>query len=255
MPFEDAFGAGLAQYLANVEFSAAAVVVSGLGGVFHDSYAFGLTAEDPQKVGTTLRGLWERFREGNTSVLVFDLPGSVTARVMSPGPAGQSIGHAPGLFSSTDRVLGIPRLVESQFATALTLAGGEWFEDGVESRFSRTLSTLAFAYGDAVVASVELFLASPDVNMEVAVEAAQWLGEVDHPASRSYRKKLLEKVLLTSRAVRLRHGAAAGLAAMDDPSSLSAVTEARERESNRGLQHFLQLVVDQLERTRACPSS
>ncbi len=255
-PFDDSrFGIDLAEYLQKVG-SDEAVVIRGLGslgsGVLYDPLAELMSR--PLNVGT-IRSLLERFREGHTGV-VFDLPCSVTARTTSYDARAPFINLVqPGSLGSTDRVLGIPQLVESKFATAVTFAGGEWFEDGVESRFSRTLSMLAFAYGDAVVASVERFLASPDVNKEVAVEAAQWLGEVDHPASRAYRKNLLEKVLGTSSAVRIRHGAAAGLAAMDDPSSLPAVIEARDRETNRGLQNFLQLVVDQLERTRACLSS
>lgn len=182
-------------------------------------------------------------------------PAAMTVRVVGLGAAAQSIVPAPGLLNSTDRSQGASRLVESKFAEAVALAGEEWFEDGVESDFSRTLSTLLHTYRDAAIAPVETFLGSPSTNIEVAVEAAQWLGKVDHPASRRYRRSLLEKVLSSAPSARLRHGAAAGLADMDDPSSLSAVVEARDRESNRRLRHFLQLVVDQLERTRACLST
>jgi hypothetical protein len=158
-------------------------------------------------------------------------------------------------LSSTDPTAGISRLVGSKFVEAVASAEQEWFEDGVESQFFRTLSALVHAYGDVAVATMETFLGSPVSNTEVAVEAAQWLGEVDHPTSYQYRRTLLEKVLLSAPSTRLRHGAAAGLAALDDPSSLPVVREALQRETNRRLRHFLQLVVDQLERTRACRSS
>lgn len=157
----------------------------------------------------------------------------------------------PSLRNSTDVVLGVPSLVESKLSEATALAAGEWFEDGVESKFCRTLSSLLYGYGVPTVAAVEKFVRSPSSNIEIAVEAAQWLGEVDHAASQRYRRTFLES-LLGSASARLRHGAAAGLASMDDPSSLPAVREALNHESNRRLRNFLELVVDQLERTRAC---
>ena len=182
-------------------------------------------------------------------------PSFIALRVAGLGTAAQPIVYTTGLLNSTDRLQGASRLVESKFAEAVALAGKEWFEDGVESEFSRALSTLLHTYRDAAIAPVETFFISPSANVEVAVEAARWLGRVDHPASRHYRRTLLEKVLLNAPSTRLRHGAASGLAAMDDPFSLPAVVEASNRESNQRLRRFLQLVVDQLERTRACRSS
>jgi hypothetical protein len=137
----------------------------------------------------------------------------------------------------------------------VALARQEWFEDGVESRLYRALSTLLYSYGDTAVAAIETFLDAPTSNTESVVEVAQWLGEADHEASHHYRRTLLEKVLLRTPSIRLRHGAAVGLAALDDPSSLGAVIEARDRERNRRLRRYLELVADQLERTKACRSS
>jgi hypothetical protein len=158
------------------------------------------------------------------------------------------------LMNSTDVVTGVPPLVQSKFTEAAALAAAESFEDGVDSKFAQTLSTLAHAYGIAAIAAVENFVRSPSSNVEIAVEAAEWLGEAEHPASQRYRRTLLEW-LLGSASTRLRHGAAAGLASMDDPSSLPALRVAYDRESNQRLRKFLGLVVDQLERTEACLSS
>jgi HEAT repeat protein len=130
-----------------------------------------------------------------------------------------------------------------------------WFEDGVESEFSRAFSTLVHLYGNTAVSAAESLLSSPSTNIEVGIEAAHGLGEIDHPRSLRYRRSLLERLLLTAPSVRLRHGAAAGLASMDDPSSLPAVSEAYACESNQRLRQYLQLVVEQLERTRACRTS
>jgi hypothetical protein len=182
------------------------------------------------------------------------LPFPTTVQVFNLGAAEPS-GSLSGLLSSTDPTLGISKRVESKLAEAVDLARDEWFEDGTESQFSRSLSTLLYTYGDATVAALETFLGSPSSNIEVAVEAAQWLGEADHSQSHHYRRTLLEKLLLSASSTRLRHGAAAGLAAIDDPASLPALREAREHEGNRRLQHYLELVIEQLERTSACRSS
>ncbi len=246
----------ISKYLADMNARAGMVTclyTRHTGSFLFESPTFRLTTEP--------FALWGPFgaipaeSEHRISLRSTSLPVVMTVLVAGLGAAAQLMTPAPGLLNSTDPALGAPRLAESKFAEAVALAGEEWFEDGVESRFSQALSTLLHMYGFAAVATVETFLGSPSSNVEVAVEAAQWLGEVDHPASMRYRKSLLEKLLLRAPSTRLRQGAAAGLAALDDPSSLPVVTEALGRESNRRLRHFLQLVVDQLERTRACPSS
>jgi len=193
--------------------------------------------------------------EGLINILCAPSTGFIVVSVAGLDTTAPPIVHSPGLLNSTDRLQGASRLVESKFAEAVAVAGKEWFEDGVASEFSRALSTLLHTYKNAAIAPVETFFASPSTNVEIAVEAARWLGRVDHPTSHRYRRTLLEKVLLSAPSTRLRHGAASGLAAMDDPSSLLVVMEARDRESNQRLRRFLQLVVDQLERTRACRSS
>src|SRR3989442_1420638 len=197
----------------------------------------------------------ESVEEVIPNILCAPASGFIVVNVAGLDTTAPPIVHSPGLLNSTDRFQGASRLVESKFAEAVALAGKEWFEDGVESEFSRALSTLLHTYKGTALAPVETFFASPSTNVEVAVEAARWLGRVDHPTSHRYRRTLLEKVLMSTPSTRLRHGAASGLAAMDDASSLLMVMEARDRETNQRLRRFLQLVVDQLERTRACRSS
>lgn len=178
-------------------------------------------------------------------------PTTTRANVLVLRPAVMSITGLPPILNSTDPELGASRMIRGQLAEAAGLAREEWFEDGVESRFSRTLSSLLHAYSDGAIAAVETLVGSPSTNVEVAVEAAKWLGEVDHEATKLYRRTLLEK-MLNAPSVRLRHGAAAGLASMDDPDSLDALRGALDREPNRRLRGYLQLVANQLERTRAC---
>jgi hypothetical protein len=181
-------------------------------------------------------------------------PATTTGNILVLRPAVMPISGLPAMLSSTDPELGASRVIRRQFAEAVGLAADEWFEDGVESRFSRGLSALLDAYSDGAIAALEAFVGSPGTNVEVAVEAAKWLGGVDHATTKVYRRTLLEK-MLNSPAVRLRHGAAAGLASMDDPGSIDALRAALGRESNSRLRNYLQLVVNQLEpTTTACPS-
>jgi hypothetical protein len=182
-------------------------------------------------------------------VIVFQA--TTTGNVLVFRPAVMPISGLPALLSSTDPELGASRLIRGQFSEAVALAAEEWFEDGVESRFSRALSSLLHAYAEGAVAAVEAFVDSPGTNVDVAVEAAKWLGGVDHAATKLYRRTLLEK-MLNSPVARLRQGAAAGLASMDDPDSLDVLRRALDREPNRMLRGYLQLVANQLERTRAC---
>ena len=193
--------------------------------------------------------------EGLINILCGPSTGFIVVSVAGLDTTARTVVQSSGLLNSTDRLQGVAPLIESKFAEAVALAGKEWFDDGVESEFSRALSTLLHTYKDAAIAPVETFLTSPSTNVEVAVEAAHWLGKVDHPSSHRYRKTLLERVLTKAPSARLRHGAAAGLADMDDPTSLPVAIEVRNRETNRRLRQYLQLVVEQLENTRACLSS
>ncbi len=251
--FEDA----LKKYIAEAQ---AAVDVVGCRYAYHSGWVVVQSPTFRQTAGAfapvDLFGTpIERWAKCDRTLSSSELPETTMFQVTGIGASAPPFKLLSGLLNSTDIGLGIASLVESKFGDALALAQHEWFEDGTESEFSRALATLVHTYGDTAVATVESFLGSPTVNTEVAVEAAQSLGEIDHPPTYRYRKSLLEKLLLTSPSTRLRHGAASGLAATNDPSSLPKVTEATNRESNSRLRRFLELLVDQLERARACRSS
>jgi hypothetical protein len=163
--------------------------------------------------------------------------------------------HSPPDFFSTTDALPRPRnFFWHKVSEAFAAAAEDTFEDGIETDFSRSLRSLIKTHGIAAVAGVEDLILSPETNIEVAVEATRLLGAVDDPASRPYRRTFLER-LLDSASARIRHAAASALAAMDDPATLPALISAIERERNRRLRQYLELVVDQLEHTRSCPSS
>jgi hypothetical protein len=185
------------------------------------------------------------------------LRGGVELRAACEGRAATQASAAMSvLWNSTDAARDTWRLVESKFNDAVAHRGEEWADEYAEPSFNRALSSLLYIHGDTLVAVAQAFLSAPTSNVEIVFETAQWLGAVDHDQTKYYRRSVLEK-LLDAVSPRIRHGAASGLAAMNDPSALGAVRRARDRERdrNRLLHAYLELVVSQLERTRACRNS
>src|SRR3989442_1458856 len=73
--------------------------------------------------------------------------------------------------------------IEDKIKALFEAAKEEIFEDGMESNFSRGLSTLVEQHGaDAIVALARL-IEIENRNDEIAAETLRWLGRLDHPAS------------------------------------------------------------------------
>jgi hypothetical protein len=119
----------------------------------------------------------------------------------------------------------------------------------MQSSFARNLFALLKSEGYNALQAAEELIRSPETNKDVAFEATRLLGSVDDPGSHIARRKFFEE-LLDSTPVHLRHAAASGLAAMDDPAALSAVERATANERNGRLKSYLTLVVDQLQHQR-----
>ena len=125
----------------------------------------------------------------------------------------------------------------------------ERFEEGVASKFSQDLVSLVEAYGDAGLAGLEAVLADPRVNAEIAAEALKWLPFVRGRESYKYRMTLLKNALLSS-SIRVRDAAVMGLASMDDQRALDVLLLAIDREECEELREQMNIVKEQLERTR-----
>jgi hypothetical protein len=142
-----------------------------------------------------------------------------------------------------------PGAIRQKAAAVFASGGEEILEDGMESSFTRNLSALLKEQGQNALLAVEDLVRSPETNRELAFEATRLLGALDDSWSLTLRRKFLEE-LLDSTSVRLRHAAASGLAAMDDPAALSAVERAVINEQNERLKKYLALVVQQLQQQR-----
>jgi HEAT repeat protein len=131
-------------------------------------------------------------------------------------------------------------------ATLFAAAKDEYFEDGMESEFSRRLIRLLGEYGEKAVIELAFLILHDQVNAEIASEALRWLGHMED--TRSYQKRLwlLERSLFTPSA-RIRDGAALGLASLDDPHAVRYLRRAIDQESYPELRSDMEQVLAQLE--------
>jgi len=136
---------------------------------------------------------------------------------------------------------GFEKRVERLFMAAK----GEYFEDGMESPFSRGLLDVVRSGGACARELLTYWIVLEKTSPEVAAEALRWIGSMDDGPSYLFRRWLLERCLaMPSMAV--RDGAAIGLAAMDDPHSAPFLAEAIAQEQQAELRDDLEEVLAQL---------
>jgi len=123
----------------------------------------------------------------------------------------------------------------------------EFFEDGMESNFSKAVVSLIEKCSNTAVKILSELILNEQVDPEAASEALRWVGNMEHLETYRSRRELLEKSLLCLSA-RVRDGAGLGLASMDDPHAIPHLKKAVEQELNPELRHDLELVLKQLER-------
>jgi len=128
-------------------------------------------------------------------------------------------------------------------------ARGEFFEDGMESYFSRGLEAAIQTHKHLAVGVLRVLVVDIHLSPSVVGEAMRWIGSVDEPDTWECRRSLLEYCLEHPNP-EVRDGAGLGLAAMDDPKAIPAVWRAINREQLSILRRGLQQVLDQLVETR-----
>lgn len=142
-----------------------------------------------------------------------------------------------------------PVELSRKIAALFEAAKDQYFEDGMESEFSKELTALVEAYGNMAVHELAYLILFEKVNAEVASEALRWLGNMSRSVSSSFRLWLLERSLLCSSAM-VRDGAILGLASFDDPRAIPYIKRAIEREQCEELRKNMEQVLVQLERRR-----
>ena len=125
----------------------------------------------------------------------------------------------------------------------------EFFHDGMDSNFSRSLLSLLGSRGPDALAAIAEYLSWNEGNPEVVSEALRWVAEVGGPDTLPKRWSILRRGL-KSRSPVVRDGAILGFATLDDPRAHSLLLEARESEQIRELQLLIERVAARLEHRR-----
>jgi hypothetical protein len=122
----------------------------------------------------------------------------------------------------------------------------EYFEDGMESKFSQKLISLIRKYKHDAIEAITCLIVYEKVNPEVAGEALRWIGRMQHPESYMFRRWLLERSITLSSPY-VKEGALLGIASMDDKHAIKYLQKAIEIESCNELKADMKQVLEQLE--------
>jgi hypothetical protein len=136
----------------------------------------------------------------------------------------------------------------------LTEARRENFEFGSDSTLSHEIARLLRRYGADMVDALDIILRSPTFGVDVLGELVRTLGRVPDVSTRPLRRDVLLR-LLRSPLIRVRHVAATGLAELDDPNTIPALTLAIDEERSERLRAHLYRVIEQLRDTQRCLAS
>lgn len=136
----------------------------------------------------------------------------------------------------------VERIIDHLFESARE----EYFEDGMESDFSRELISVVKKYRNLAMSEVGYFITGDRADEEVASEALRWLGRIDDESTHGWRLWVLEKSLSSKSAV-VRDGAALGLVYLGDAHAVQHIKKAIEQENIDELRNDLQGALKELE--------
>jgi len=125
----------------------------------------------------------------------------------------------------------------------------EFFQDGMESGFSRSLLDLLQTRGAGALAAISEYLSSRAARPQVVAEALRWLADFGGAVTLGKRWEILRQSLMSPSPV-VRDGAILGFASLDDPRAKTVLLAARNVESVRALQQLLDQVIARLARRR-----
>ena len=139
----------------------------------------------------------------------------------------------------------LTKYAESTIDHLFESAEEEYFEDGMESGFSRELVSLVKKYGELAMDEIAYLITYGRVDDEVASEALRWLARIDNPSTYGWRLWILEKSL-NSKSPAVRDGAAVGLASMHDAHAIQYIRKAIRQETVAELRCNLQGALKEL---------
>lgn len=138
------------------------------------------------------------------------------------------------------------RYVENTVDHLFETAGELYFEDGMETDFSRGLASLVKKYGNLAVGEISYLITYDRVDEEIASEALSCLARIDDASTYGWRLWLFEKNL-SSKSPMVRDAAALGLVSMDDAHAIPYIRRAIDQETIPELRRDLQGALKELE--------
>ena len=140
----------------------------------------------------------------------------------------------------------LTRYVEDTIDRLFESARELYFEDGMETDFSRELVSLVKRYGNLAMSEISYLITYGRVDEEVASEALRWLARIDSASTYGWRLRVLEKSL-SSKSPVVRDGAGLGLACMGNAHAIQYIRKAIEQETITELRYDLQGALEELE--------
>jgi hypothetical protein len=125
----------------------------------------------------------------------------------------------------------------------------EFFRDGMESNFSRSLLMLLREHGQEAVVAIAEYLFSGNAKADVTSEALRWMSDIDDRSTFVKRWQIFRRSLM-DKSPRVRDGAILAFANMDDPRALNILEQAKTIEPIAELRSLIDQVIAQLERTK-----
>jgi len=140
-----------------------------------------------------------------------------------------------------------PDLV-GQLQSLFDSARGEYFEDGVRSKFSNRLVSFMEEYGPPAVDALDRVMMGHE-DSRVAAEALRWIPYVTERVAYAQRLHLLE-VKLFDPSPLLRGAAISGLESLHDARAIGTLKTALEKERLPRLRGNIQEALQELEETQ-----
>jgi hypothetical protein len=130
--------------------------------------------------------------------------------------------------------------IRDDVVVLLRMGMDEDFSDGYVSDMARRVQALVAAQGSAAVDALASLIDEDKAPVEAVADALHWLGDLEHEPTHDACRRLLERTLLSDKALAIRDGACAGLALMGDPSTAATFRQAIENEANAAFREILE---------------
>lgn len=156
--------------------------------------------------------------------------------------------------TSSTQIMPDPTGLSSRLELLFKYAREEYFEDGMESNFSKSLIKLMSRYEEQAIKVLAGLVHQKETSAEVSSEALRWIGHIYHPKTFQYRFWLLTEAL-TSTSARVRDGALLGLSFMDTTRSIPALHKAIDSEKIESLKNDMKALLLDLESRASAKAS